>query len=72
MRALGVTLCGKHRLGLRHLGPTIHDVFSALAGVEVPAAELPSKDSVKRFHIEFFLCWKYEIARRLSLSEVQH
>lgn len=70
MRSLSTTLCGKRCLGLRHVGPVIHDTFSSLAGVEVPTDQLPHKDSVMRFTIEFFLCWKFDVARKLSQSEV--
>jgi hypothetical protein len=38
--------------------------------VEVPADQLPQKDSVARFTIEFFLCWKFDVACKLAQSKV--
>jgi hypothetical protein len=72
MRVLGTTLCGKWCMGLQHVGPAIHNTFACLLGVDVPQEELPQKDSVVQFNIEFLLCWWYAIAHKLAYSQVHN
>jgi hypothetical protein len=67
-QALTVEMTGKYGVALHNIGPLYNAFFQHLFHTPVWA---PEKDTAARIMVEFLICWRYELAARISKSKVQ-